>query len=89
MKIQVIKPFKWCVGSDIHPTDFAEGIYDVDNAVADGAIGAGWATLLQEQAIERPFAEAAGSESSALPQAQASTQKIAEKSQKKEKKAGA
>lgn len=43
MKIQVIKPFKWCVKGNIHPSDFPEGVYDVESDVAEGAIGAGWA----------------------------------------------
>jgi hypothetical protein len=48
MKIQVIKPFKWCVKGNIHPSDFIEGVYDVDSDVAEGAIGAGWAVFAKD-----------------------------------------
>jgi hypothetical protein len=58
MKIQVIKPFKWCVKGNIHPSDFIKGVYDVDSDVGEGAIGAGWALLTdnnsEAQNIELP-----------------------------------
>jgi hypothetical protein len=43
MKIQVIKPFKWCIGGDIYPSDFALGVYEVDEKTAVGVIESGFA----------------------------------------------
>jgi hypothetical protein len=48
MKIQVIKPFKWCLNGNIHPSDFIEGIYDIDDVSAQGAIDAGWAVCAKD-----------------------------------------
>jgi hypothetical protein len=47
-RVNIVRPFRHCVGTDVYPTDFSVGEQEVDERTADVAVSEGWAVPLEQ-----------------------------------------
>lgn len=47
MTVKVIKPFKACIGGELHPSQFNPGIQSLPNDIAEIALKKSWATIVK------------------------------------------
>lgn len=48
MTVKVIKPFKACIGGELHPSQFNPGIQSLPNDIAEIALKKSWATMVKQ-----------------------------------------